>query len=99
MWLVIDVPKHRPRTSNNGNTARRLYQNPELTSEITRVNEQLISRFSIVLQATAFNKRINVLKFERYCQITAELYVSLCAWYYVPGTVHNILYKRFICDR
>ena len=36
-------------------------------------------------------KGINVLKFERYCQVTAELYVSLYAWYYMPVTVHKIL--------
>ena len=61
--LVVDVPKHGCGTSNDGNTARKFFQDPELTSEITGVNKELIRRFSIILQAMAFNKSINVLRF------------------------------------
>lgn len=33
--ILIDVPKHGPGSSNNGNTARRFFQDPEAASEIT----------------------------------------------------------------
>lgn len=34
---------------------------------------------------------INLEKFEAYTLKTAELYVSLYSWYYMPASVHKIL--------
>ena len=57
MGLIVDVPKAGTGTSNNGNTAQRLFQNPELISETTRVDNKLVRRFSMILQAIASKKR------------------------------------------
>ena len=46
-------------------TARKFFKDPELTSEITGFNKELIRKFSIIVQM-ASNKRINALKLERY---------------------------------
>lgn len=33
-------------------------------------------------------------KFGTYCYETAELYVSLYSWYYMPNTVHKVMHGR-----
>ena len=89
--LIVDVPQHGSGTSNNGNTARRFFQDPELTSGITGVDKVLIEKFGIILQAMTSGKRIDSIKFEEYCEETAKLYVSLYEWFKMPVTVHKVL--------
>lgn len=91
MGLVIDVPKHGSGTSNTGNTARRFFRDPELTSAITGVNKQLIHNFGVILQAMASGEAIDTVKFKEYSLKTAQLYITLYDWYYMPVTVHKIL--------
>lgn len=62
-----------------------------MISKITGVDRELIFRFSIILQAIASRKEIDTLKFDEYCKTTAQLYVTLYNWYYMPVTVHKIL--------
>lgn len=38
MGLIVDVPKPGYGSSNDGNTARRFFFNPKLSSEITGIN-------------------------------------------------------------
>lgn len=91
LGLTIDITKQGADTSNDGNTAWRFFENPQLTSEITQVNVDLIHRFSIILQVLSCNSKINVKKFEVYAFETAELFVKLYGWYYKPVGVHKIL--------
>ncbi|KAL6420764.1 hypothetical protein ACFW04_013877 [Cataglyphis niger] len=74
--LLIDIPKSGYGNTNDGNTARRFFQNPTKSVEIT---------------ALSSNYKINTYTFHAYCQETAKLYVSLYPWYYMPPTVHKIL--------
>jgi len=78
-------------TTNDGNTARRFFKNAELTSAITNVDLQLIKRFGVILRTMSSGYDINLEKFEAYTLETAELYVSLYPWYYMPSSVHKIL--------
>lgn len=89
--LIVDVPRQGSGTSNDGNTARRFFRDPEVTAEITKVDVRLIKRFSIILQALACGRKINSEAFGRYAFQTAELYVQLYPWYYMPASVHKIL--------
>lgn len=89
LGLIIDVVKQG--TTNDGNTARRFFENPTLTAEITGLDESLIRRFVVILQAIASGEKINVVNFSAYAKETAELYVHLYNWYYMPITVHKIL--------
>ena len=82
--LIVDFPQHRSGTSNNGNTARRFFLDPELTSSITGVDKVLFEKFGIILQAMTSGKRIDFIKFEEYCEETAKLYVSLYEWFKMP---------------
>ncbi|XP_022167164.1 uncharacterized protein LOC111031499 [Myzus persicae] len=89
--LLIDVVLQGKGTTNDGNTARRFFKNAELTSAITNVDLQLIKRFGVILKTMSSGYEINLEKFEAYTLETAELYVSLYPWYYMPASVHKIL--------
>ncbi|CAH0558999.1 unnamed protein product [Brassicogethes aeneus] len=91
MGLLIDFPKQGSGNSNDGNTARRFFQDSVKSSKITGIYYDLIKRFSIILQTLACGEYINIEKFKEYSRKTAELYVSLYPWYYMPASVHRIL--------
>ncbi len=90
--LIIDTPKQGGSgNSNDGNTARRFFANPEITASITEVNVELIRRFAVILQAMASGKKVDIEKFGTYTHETARLYVAKYEWYYMPASVHKIL--------
>lgn len=91
MGLLVDCVKQGKGTTNDGNTARKFFGNPQLSAEITGLDENLIIRFSILLQTIASGKKINVSKFTIFAFQTAELYVFLYPWYYMPASVHKLL--------
>lgn len=55
LGLKVDVVKRGSGTSSNGNTSRRFFYNPDLTSEIIGVNKELIQRFGVTLEAMLNN--------------------------------------------
>lgn len=89
--LLIDYPKQGSGTSNDGNTARRFFRDPELSSQITCVNRELIQRFGIILQTLACGIKVDTSKFKLYATDTAQLFVNLYNWFYMPASVHKIL--------
>lgn len=91
LGLTIDVVKQGVGTTNDGNTARRFFENSEKSAEITGLDLNLIKRFYTILQVLASNQRIDVEKFELYAKETAKLYINLYNWYYMPVSVHKIL--------
>lgn len=42
MGLIVDIPKQGSGTTNDGNTARRFFENPGVISMITNIDENLI---------------------------------------------------------
>lgn len=91
MSLIVDKPKPGFGNSNDGNVARKFFQNYETSANITGVNQELIRRLYMVLQAISSGFNINPEKFKKYCENTAELYVSLYPWMPMTPTVHKIL--------
>lgn len=77
--------------TNDGNTARRLFNNPEKSANITGIKLNLIKRFSNILCAIASGIEINPEAFDAYALDTAKLFVNLYPWYYIPSSVHKIL--------
>ncbi|CAH0560538.1 unnamed protein product [Brassicogethes aeneus] len=96
--LLIDMPKQGSGNTNDGNNARRFFEDPELTASITKVDVELIRRFATILKALASGREINGDMFEAYAMETAELFVSLYNWFYMPSSVHKILIhgRKFI---
>lgn len=91
MGLNVDVVKQGMGTSNDGNMARRFFQNPYKTADITGVKEELIHRFKIVLATINCSSAIDTAKFHVYCMDTAKFFVEHYGWYQMPVTVHKVL--------
>lgn len=89
--LLIDIVKQGSGTTNDGNTARKFFENPNKTANITGLDEDLIKRFAVILQAITSGEKIDVIKFKNYSNKTAEKYVELYDWYYMSSTVHKLL--------
>lgn len=88
--LLIDYPQQGSGNSNNGPTAKRFFRDPQLTAEITGVDENLIRRFSVILQTLACGVQVD--KFEEYATETRQLYLKLYKWFYLPASVRKILF-------
>lgn len=91
LGLVVDRPKPGFGSSNDGNTARRFFENSAVSAKITGVDESLIHRFHVILKAMSSGYDVDVVKFNEYCLNTARLYVELYSWYHMPTSVHKIL--------
>lgn len=91
LGLNIDKPKQVSGNTNDGNTARRFFQNYHCSSEITGINEELIKRFYVILQVMSSGRGIDATKFGQYAFDTAQLYVNKYKWYYMPSSVHKVL--------
>lgn len=91
MGLIVDVPKPGFGNTNDGNTSRRFFIDPELSAAITGIDSNLIYRFKVILETISSGHKINVDIFLEYAMETAELYVKLYPWHPMTPTVHKIL--------
>lgn len=58
--LIVDKPKTGFRSTNDGNTARRFFENPVLSASITGLEIDLISNLAIILKVLASGKKIRM---------------------------------------
>lgn len=92
MGLIVDKPKSGGSgTSNDGNTARRFFNNPSLVSSITGIDKELVTRCATLLQAMSSGYKIDADKFKIFALDTAKALVEKYPWYYLPPSVHKIL--------
>ncbi|XP_022166704.1 uncharacterized protein LOC111031177 [Myzus persicae] len=91
MGLLVDVVLQGKGNTNDGNTARRFFKNPEKSAEITGIDFTLLQRFGNILSVIASGRKINPITFDEYALATATLFVQLYPWYYMPASVHKIL--------
>ncbi|MBY0580758.1 MAG: hypothetical protein K2P53_03655, partial [Rickettsiales bacterium] len=90
--LVIDQPRiGGAGTSNDGNTARRFFQQYEVSASIMNIDVDLMKRLHIILATISSGYEINSSKFKTFCLETASLYVFLYPWYPMTQTLHKIL--------
>ena len=89
--LRIDIPKAGSGTTNDGNTARRFFDNVSSNAEILGLNEDLIARSKVLSQAMSRGFDIYTEKFRLYSLDLANPYIKLCAWYPMPTSIHVIL--------
>lgn len=90
--LLVDMPKQKSGSTNDGNTARRFFGDPKTTAKITGLNENLLQRFHTILSCIGCGFQINHAAFDHYTRETRELYLSEYAWYMMPVSVHKILF-------
>ena len=92
LGLIVDKPKPGGSgNSNDGNTARRAFENPAILAEYLGLNCQLLQNFKTILIALSIHLPINSNEFDRLCSRTAELYVANYSWFPMPATLHKIL--------
>lgn len=91
LGINVDQPKQGYGSSNDGNTARRFFQNSDISASITGVDKDIIHRFHVILQSLSCGYKVNVQKFQKYGEETARKFVELFPWYCMPTTVHKIL--------
>ena len=93
MGLVVDMPRSGGSgTTNDGNTARRAFGDVDRLSQVTGVNRELLSRFSVILSALASTTaEIDEAKYSEFAMETAQLYRELYDWYRMPPTLHRLL--------
>lgn len=95
--LILDKPKQVSGSTNDGNTARRFFEDPSFTARVTGIDENLIYRFWILLRTISCGKAINADKFKVYAFETANLYCQLYNWYYMPASIHKVTISFFFC--
>lgn len=92
MGLVVDMPKQNGAgTTNDGNTARRLFQNSAVFAEVTGISEELIHHLYVLLCVINCSHQIDVQKFEAFCMETAEIWIREYSWYKMPVSIHTLL--------
>lgn len=89
--INIDVVKQGTGNTNTGNTARRFFAEPQVVAKISQLGERLVTRFTIILQVLASSLEIDTVKFHKYVLETAQLYIDLYSWYFMPPTIHKVL--------
>lgn len=52
LGITVDGVKVGTGSTNDGNTARKFFEHPEVVGEITGVNLELIKRFGVLMQVT-----------------------------------------------
>ena len=92
LGLLVDKPKPGFGSTNDGNTARRFFENTELSSEVTGIDQEVIYRQKVILQTLSSTFHIKTDLFRTYCLETARLLIAKYPWYNMPTTVHKILF-------
>lgn len=88
LGLIADKPKPGYGNSNDGNTARRFFENADVSSSITGVDIMIIKR--TILKTMASGYTINLKLFEEYTLETAQLFVEKYPWYNMSPTIHKV---------
>ena len=91
MGLLVDIPTAGFGNTNDGNTSGRFFSDPQTSSCITGVNIGLIKNCSIILETLSSGYKIDIKKFEKFAELTAELYVEIYGWYPMTPIMHKIL--------
>ncbi|CAH0560531.1 unnamed protein product [Brassicogethes aeneus] len=91
MGLLVDIPKAGYGNTNDGNSSRRFFNNPQEAADITGVDLILIIYFKVILEVISSGFDIDLKKFSTFTMNTANHYVNLYPWQPMSPTVHKIL--------
>jgi hypothetical protein len=96
-WSNFGLKINQPRpngagNSNNGNTSRRAFQDPQKLATILELEFTLVNNLRTILVSLSCQLCIDPVKFNDLCMETAKFYIDKYSWYYMPATVHTILF-------
>ena len=89
--LFVDMPKQGFGNTNDGNSARRAFEQSNTFSEVSGVDVDIISRLKTVLKAVCLGYDLDSSSFQQYCNETADKVLSEYNWYFISPTVHKLL--------
>jgi len=89
LGLLVDKPKPGFGNSNDGNTARRFFQNSEISAEITKLDVEIIEKIHIIMIVVASGHEIKINEFREYTYKTANYFVEKYPWYNMSPTMHK----------
>lgn len=78
-------------SSNDGNTARKFFENCDIVAEITGVCTDLINHFYYILMAINISEDLDPELFGEYAFEAAKIIVDKYNWFYMTPTVHKVL--------
>ena len=87
---LVDAVQHGSGSTNDGNTARKVFAHPEIISEITGFDKDLLCRLNTIQTALSCCGDIDTEKFRKFCLESADKFEQLYPWYYMPSGVHYI---------
>lgn len=90
MSLLVDRPKAKVGSSNNGNTARKFFSNYSHSASILGIDIELVYNMYVILQVISSSHLIDVEKFRSFCLKVYYDYIAKYKWYPFPTTVHKI---------
>jgi hypothetical protein len=82
--IQLDIVKQGFGTTNDGNTARKIFREYKKSAHITKVDENLIKRFAVTSQVTSSGEA-KILR-DYYCWVTASAFVHQYPWYKMPAS-------------
>ena len=85
-------------SKNDGDYARRFFEDACAISTILSVDEILLHRVGVILDAINCNLPLNIEAFAEYTRGTPERYVDLYPWYKMPNTLHKVLMHGALVD-
>ena len=88
--LKVDQVRQGSGTTNSGNTGRTIFENPDLTSEITGVDKIICTNLSYMVRAINTGYKINTERFKKIGRETAERHVKLYNWFKIPVSMHRL---------
>lgn len=59
MGLIVDMPNSGFDNTNDGNTSRRFFMDPDLSARITGMDSRLIYRFKVILELISSRHKID----------------------------------------
>jgi hypothetical protein len=77
LGLIIDAPKQDTGNTNDGNTARRFFDDVSLTAKILNIDEEFIANCKVILQTISCGFAVNIENFKIYCSNVGKKYVGL----------------------
>ncbi|CAG7819533.1 unnamed protein product [Allacma fusca] len=89
--LRVDYPNPTGGTSNDGNTARRAFQNFKTFARILNVREDIVRDFRTVLITLSSQFPINPGRFKVHCISLFNKLMDEYSWYLLPSSIHKIL--------
>ena len=68
LGLKVDEPKQGSGNTNDGNTARRAFQEEEIFADICGLDVNIVHRLHVILTTISCQSEINSIKFGTYCR-------------------------------